>query len=48
MFEFYSIYVVGLVLDWIKRKGGVEALQRASEEKARLVYDVIDSSDNFY
>lgn len=43
----FAIYCVGLVLKWLKGKGGVEAIQRVNAEKARLIYDVIDASD-FY
>jgi len=44
----YSIYIVGLVLEWIKSKGGLAVMQKLAEQKAKLIYDIIDSSDNFY
>ena len=43
----YSIYICGLVFEWIKKKGGVEAIQKINEEKAKLLYDCIDSSNLF-
>lgn len=43
----YSIYMCGLVYDWIKRNGGVAAVQKINEEKAKLLYDCIDSSKLF-
>ncbi len=43
----YSIYMCGLVFDWIKRNGGVEAIQKINEEKAQLLYDCIDNSKLF-
>ena len=43
----FAIYVVGLVLKWLKSLGGLEAMQRINEEKARLLYDAIDGTD-FY
>ncbi len=43
----YSIYICGLVYDWIKRNGGVEAIQKINEEKAQLLYDCIDNSKLF-
>lgn len=43
----FAVYLVGLVLKWIKKQGGVEAVEAVNREKAGLIYDVIDSSD-FY
>lgn len=43
----YSIYMCGLVYEWIKENGGVEAMQKINEEKAKLLYDYIDSSNLF-
>lgn len=44
----YSWYILGLVLDWIKRQGGVSALYEINKRKAKLLYDVVDSSNGFY
>ncbi|XP_013385669.1 phosphoserine aminotransferase [Lingula anatina] len=44
----YSIYIMGLVLNWIKEEGGLEAMYERSLIKARAVYDLLDSSDGFY
>lgn len=43
----FSIYVVGLVLKWLKKLGGVAAMEKINKEKAAILYTVIDSSD-FY
>lgn len=43
----YGIYVLKLVLEWIKEKGGVEAIQKINEEKAAILYDFLDSSELF-
>jgi len=43
----YSWYVAGLVFQWIKRQGGVEAMGRLNQAKARKLYDTIDAS-GFY
>jgi phosphoserine aminotransferase len=43
----YSIYIAGLVFDWIKRQGGVAAIEQRNIEKARLLYDALDA-DGFY
>jgi phosphoserine aminotransferase len=44
----YSIYVVGLVLKWLKELGGLKGIQKINEEKAGLVYAAIDNSGGFY
>jgi len=43
----YSIYVMKLVLEWIKEQGGVAAVQKVNEKKARILYDFLDSSEMF-
>lgn len=43
----FSIYIVGLVLKWLKSQGGIEAIEAANNEKADLLYRIIDSTD-FY
>ncbi|GFR38605.1 phosphoserine aminotransferase [Insulibacter thermoxylanivorax] len=44
----YSIYMMNLVLQWIKENGGLAAMEKRNEEKAKLIYDVIDGSGGFY
>lgn len=44
----FSIYVVGLVLQWLKSLGGVEEIARRNRAKAALVYKAIDESGGFY
>jgi len=44
----YPIYIMGLVLKWVKKQGGVEVMARRNQEKAALIYDVIDKSEGFY
>jgi phosphoserine aminotransferase len=44
----FAVYVVGLVLEWIESLGGVPAIQKHNEAKAKLLYGTIDSSDGFY
>ena len=43
----YSIYIMKLVLEWIKENGGVSAIQKINEEKAKILYDYLDSSKMF-
>jgi phosphoserine aminotransferase len=43
----YAWYLAGLVFQWLKGKGGLEAIAVINHRKARLLYDTIDESD-FY
>lgn len=43
----YSWYLAGLVFKWLKRQGGLEAIEAKNIEKAKFLYDYIDASD-FY
>lgn len=43
----FPIYMAMLVLEWIKKLGGVKEIQKINEYKAGLLYDFIDSS-SFY
>ena len=44
----FGIYILSLIMKWIKAKGGIEAIQKLNEEKAALLYDAIDNSNGFY
>ena len=43
----YSIYIAKMVFEWLKKLGGIPAIQAINEEKAALVYDFLDSSSLF-
>lgn len=43
----FPIYCVGLMIKWIKAKGGLAHFERYNAEKAALVYDSLDAS-GFY
>lgn len=43
----YGIYILKLVLEWVKEQGGVAALQKINEEKANILYDYLDQSEMF-
>ena len=43
----YAIYILKLVLEWIKEQGGIAAVQKVNEEKAKILYDFLDSSKLF-
>ena len=40
----YAIYIAGLVFAWLKRQGGVAAMEKRNQAKAALLYDAIDHS----
>ncbi|MBD8067718.1 3-phosphoserine/phosphohydroxythreonine transaminase [Bacillus sp. PS06] len=44
----FSIYILSLVLDWVREQGGVSAIERINNEKAELLYNCIDQSNGFY
>jgi phosphoserine aminotransferase len=44
----YAIYVVGLVARWLVESGGLPEIARLDEQKANMVYEVIDHSGGFY
>ena len=43
----YCIYVCGKVFKWLKSMGGLEDMKRRNEEKAKILYDFLDSSSLF-
>ncbi|PSN09675.1 3-phosphoserine/phosphohydroxythreonine transaminase [Siccibacter turicensis] len=43
----FAWYLSGLVFKWLKAQGGVEAMNRINQQKADLLYGVIDTS-GFY
>jgi phosphoserine aminotransferase len=43
----YTIYMLGLVLKWLDTQGGVEGMSKQKNEKAKILYDVLDDSKLF-
>ncbi|MCF6265801.1 MAG: 3-phosphoserine/phosphohydroxythreonine transaminase [Desulfuromusa sp.] len=43
----FAVYVIKLVLGWLKEQGGVAAVEKLNEQKAARLYQVIDNS-SFY
>ncbi|SDH17862.1 phosphoserine aminotransferase apoenzyme [Pseudomonas benzenivorans] len=41
----FSWYLSGLVFEWLKEQGGVEAMERRNRAKKELLYGAIDSSE---
>jgi phosphoserine aminotransferase len=43
----YGIYIAGLVFQWLKKQGGVAAMEQRAKDKAALLYAALDA-DDFY
>ncbi|MDA8234459.1 MAG: 3-phosphoserine/phosphohydroxythreonine transaminase [Clostridia bacterium] len=44
----FSVYLVNLVLHWVKNNGGLAVMEKQNQDKAKLVYDAIDNSAGFF
>ena len=44
----YGIYICGLVFQWLKEMGGLEAMKQYNEKKAAILYDFLDQSKMFH
>ena len=44
----FAIYVLGKVLKWMKKKGGLEGIELEANRKASLLYNAIDGSNGYY
>lgn len=43
----YAIYIAGLVFKWLRKQGGLNAIEQHNVAKASLLYDFIDQSTFF-
>ncbi len=43
----YGVYIAGLTFQWLKRGGGLAAMEKQNIAKAKLIYDLIDNG-GFY
>ncbi len=43
----FGIYIIGEVTKWLKKNGGLEAMEKRNQEKAALLYDAIDATDYY-
>ena len=43
----WGVYILGLVCNWLREKGGLAAMEKENIEKANLIYDAIDATQ-FY
>lgn len=44
----FGIYLMRNVLQWLKREGGVAAIEVRNRAKAKAIYNAIDASNGFY
>lgn len=44
----YGIYICGKVFQWLKKRGGLEAMKTYNEKKAKILYDYLDTSKLFH
>lgn len=43
----YTIYMAGLVYEWVLSLGGLEVLEKMNRDKAQLLYDYLDNQDYY-
>ena len=43
----FAIYLAGLMFDWVRKEGGVKAMEQRNRAKAAMLYSVIDNSKLF-
>ncbi|MGH9715321.1 MAG: 3-phosphoserine/phosphohydroxythreonine transaminase [Candidatus Acidiferrales bacterium] len=43
----FGIYAMGLVFDWIEAQGGLAAIEKRNEAKAKLLYDALDAGSYY-
>jgi phosphoserine aminotransferase len=44
----WGIYIISLVCQWLREQGNLAAMEKINREKARILYEAIDTSDGFY
>lgn len=44
----FAIYIMRLVVQWLRQLGGLEEMSRRNQVKANLLYNAIDASGGFY
>ncbi len=44
----YAMYIMGLVLEWLKRNGGLVAMEKINIAKAGLLYDLFAATDFYH
>ena len=44
----FAVYLAGLTFKWLKKQGGLAAVEKRNIEKAAMLYAAIDGSEGFY
>jgi len=44
----FGIYMLSLVLEWVKTQGGLEGIEQKNHEKAALIYNQMEAYPDFY
>ncbi|RVE51829.1 hypothetical protein evm_003449 [Chilo suppressalis] len=44
----FAIYIMGRVLQWIEKQGGLDAMAESAQKKSTLIYNIIEESNGFY
>jgi phosphoserine aminotransferase len=44
----FAVYMVGLVTEWLKKQGGLEAIERINTAKSQALYEAIDSTTYYH
>ena len=44
----YAMYITGLVLEWLKKNGGLAAMEKVNVAKANLLYGLLDTTDFYH
>jgi len=44
----FGIYIVKLVLEWIKKQGGLDAVEKVNRQKKDTIYNLMDTYPDFY
>jgi phosphoserine aminotransferase len=44
----FGVYILLEIFRWLEEQGGLAAMEKRNEHKAKLIYDVIDNSNGFY
>lgn len=44
----FTIYMIGLVMEWIEERGGIEAVEKENVAKGQVLYSLMDADPDFF
>lgn len=44
----FAVYIMKLVFEWIKKQGGLDAVERINREKKDVIYNLLDNHPDFF